>query len=172
MSDTEFHAAQRVRLNQVHKLPANPTLRQLTLEFADHLWRHHPLEQPPHCAWESHIHLRQTQFNIAVGALFRQVHIIDPHDLPATCIDDLLVEQVFLDCQPGFIGPIEFERALADIQLNLPRRHRSDLVVFCDQRWKVSARQEEMRDAIRRLRRFNKELADPPDEIALRIVSL
>ena len=41
-----------------------------------------------------------------------------------------------------------------------------------DQRLIIPAREQVMRHAIRRLRRFNKELADPPDEIALRVVSL
>src|SRR6266850_4583231 len=41
-----------------------------------------------------------------------------------------------------------------------------------DQRLIISARQQVMRHAVRRLRRLDEELADPPDEIPLGVIGL
>jgi len=57
----------------------------------------------------SHIYLGNAKLGVAVGALVRQFHVVYAHHFAAVGIDDLLVKQVLLHRQPGFIRRIEFE---------------------------------------------------------------
>ena len=128
--DAQLHAAHGVRLDEVHKLPANRALRQFALQFAHDLGRHHSLQQPPHGSREPHIDLRQSQFDGAIGAKGGQVDVINTHDFPPAGINDLLIQQILLNRQPRLIRLIELEGSFTDTQLHLPRCYRRNLVVF------------------------------------------
>ncbi len=112
--DAQLDAAHGVRFNQVHKLPANRALRQFALQFANDLGRYHSLEEPPHGSREPHIDLRQAQLNVAIRSKRGQIDVIYTHDLSASGIDDLLIQQILLNRQPRLIRLVELEGPFAD----------------------------------------------------------
>ncbi len=114
MGDAQLQPAHGVRLNQIYELPANPALGQFALQLANHPRRHHSLEQPSDSSGKSHIHLRQAQLHVSVGSNRGEIDVIYAHDLAAPGINDLLIQQIFLNCQPGLIRLVELEGPFAD----------------------------------------------------------
>ena len=91
-------------------------MRQLALQPADHSRQIRLLGEAADGARQPHIDLRDAQFDISIGTLLRQVHIIHAHDLAAARIDDLLIEQILAHRQKRLVGFVKLEGALADVQ--------------------------------------------------------
>ena len=70
------------------------------------------LQQAANGPFHSHIHLGNAHFDVAVGALLGEVNVVYADDFAAVGIDDLLIEQIFVDGEPCFIGLIELEGGL------------------------------------------------------------
>ena len=96
--------------DQVHEFPADFARRQLCLDSANGHRRDDALQQAAHGAGKADVHLGDAQFGVAVGALIGEVDVVHAHYFAAVGVDDLLVEQVFADGEPRFIGLVEFER--------------------------------------------------------------
>ncbi len=170
--DAQLYAAQRIRLDQVHKLPADGPLRQRILQFTNHSGPDHPLQQPPHRPRQSDVHLREPQLHIAVGLVLGKIHVIHAHDFAALGVDNLLVEQILAHREPRLIGRVYRQLTLAAVQAQSAGRHCSHLVVARQQRLKTPARKQKMRDAVGLVRRLDKEFAHAPDEMPLCVVGL
>jgi len=114
--------------------------------------------------------LSDAEFDVIVGAEFGEVDIVDADDFAAGSVDDLLVEEVFLNGEPSFVGLIGVEGTLVDGEIDAAGGDPSDLVVTGHERLEASARDEEVGNAIGLVRGFDEELADPADEIVLGVV--
>ena len=143
---------------------------QVSLQPANHVGGNEALQQPADRARQANIHLREAQLGIAIGAQLDQIDIVDAYDFSATGVDDLLVEQIFLDREQRFVGFVKIQRALADIETNVANSHRGDLVVTGHQRREMAAGQQEMGDAIGLVGGLDEKFANAADVIALRVV--
>ena len=75
------------------------------------------MEQSPRRTGQTHIHLRNAQFDCPVGSVLGKVNVIDPDYFPPAGVNDLLVEQVFAQGKPALIrtgnAPAPFPRRSA-----------------------------------------------------------
>ena len=110
--------------------------------------------------------------DVAVSALLGKVNIVDADDFSAVGVDDLLVEEVFADCQPGLIGVEEFEGGLVGGEVHAAGCDRCDLIVAGDDRAVLAATQQQTGDAIGLVGRLDEHLFDATDEVAGRIEGL
>ena len=101
-----------------------------------------------------------------------QQHAAPRQGFGADGIDDLLIQQIFLHRQPGFIRLIGFEQPFIYVEPHIARRHRRDLIMTRHERLKTPARQQIVRDAIRLVRRFDKKFANLAHIVALSVVCL
>ena len=168
----QLHAAQRVRLDQVDELPADRARGKSLFEAADGHGRDDSLEQAAHGAFYSHIHLGDAHLDVSVGALLGEVNIVDADDFAAIGVDDLLVEEVFADSQPGLIGVEELEGGLVGGEVHAAGSDRCDLVVTGDNRAILAATQQQTGDAIGLVGGLDEHLFDAADEVAGRIEGL
>ena len=106
----------------------------------------------------------------AVHAMVGKFDVVDADDLAAVGVNDLLVEQVLLHGEPGFVGMIKLERRFVGGELQAARGHGGDLVVARDERAVLPAADQEARDAVRLLVGDDEHLLDAADKIAERIV--
>src|SRR5208337_3774762 len=170
--DPQFHPPQRVRLDQVHKLPPDRPLWQLFLQPPHHARRSHALQQPPHRPRQTHIYLCDPQLHVSVRAHLRQVHVVHAHHFAPLGINDLLVQQILPHRQPPLIRLIRRQRPFAYVQLDPPGFHCGDLVMSRHQRLKASARNQEVPDAVCLLGRLHKKFTHAPDVVPLHVVRL
>lgn len=68
MGDAEFHAAERVRLDEIDELPADGTLWELALQPADQAGRSNALQETPDGTRYADIHLGDPELDVRVGA--------------------------------------------------------------------------------------------------------
>ena len=170
VGDAQLHAAERIGLDEIHKFPADGTLREVDLQAANHAGRDEALKQAANGAGKADVDLREAQLGVAVGAQLDEVDIVDAHDFAAAGVDNLLIEQVFLDREPGFVGFVKFEGALADVEADVADGDGGYLVVARYERGEVAACKKEMGDAIGLVGGLDEKFANAADVIALRVV--
>ena len=141
-------------------------------EAANGHGRDDSLKQAAHGAFHAHIHLGDAHLDVAVGALLGEVNIVDADHFSAIGVDDLLVEEIFADCQPGLIGVEEFEGGLVGGEVHAARSDRCDLIVAGDDRAVLAATQQQTGDAVGLVGRLDEHLFDAADEVAGRIEGL
>ena len=108
----QLHAPERIGFDQVDKLPSNGSPAEVVAYAANPHRGHQALEQPPDSSLKANVHLREPQFRVAVGVLVGHVYIVYANHLTAVRIDDLLIQQVFSEGQPGLVGMVELQRGL------------------------------------------------------------
>jgi hypothetical protein len=170
VGDAELNAAKRIGLDEVDEFPANRTLGKLALELTDKSGGSNALQEAADRAREANIDLSYAKFDIAVGALFGKINVVDADDLAAGSINDLLIEEIFLDSEPGFVGLISAEGALIDIEIDSPGGNLGNLVVAGNEGLEASTGNEEVGDAIGLLGGFDEELADAADVVGLIVI--
>ncbi len=170
MRDAELDATKGIRLDEIDEFPADGALREFALELAYEAGWGESLEKAADSTGDANIDLRNEEFNVFVRGEFGEIDVIDADYLATGGVDDLLVEKVFLDGQPGFVGVIGGEGALGDVQIDAAGSSFGDLIVARDQRLKAAAGNQEMGNAIRLIGRFDEKFADPADVVGLRVV--
>ena len=170
VSDAELDAAKRVGLDEIDEFPPNVALWEPTLEATDKIRGSHTLKEATNGARESDVDLGDAEFEVAVGAGFGEVDVIDADHFAASGVDDLLVEEVFLDGEEGLVGVIGFEGALGDVEIDAAGNDGGDLIVAGDERLEASARDEEVRDAVGLIGGLHKEFADTADIVGIGII--
>src|ERR1700678_2609560 len=169
---TQFYAPQWVGLDQVDEFPQNFARGQLLLDAANRHGRNDALQEPAYGAGEAHIHLRDPQLDVAVGALIGKIDIVYADDFASAGVDDLLVEEVLADREPCLIWMVQLESSLIRGQRDSARYSGRNLVVSGDERPILAAADQHSRDAVRLVRRFDEDFLDAPDVIAQRIECL
>jgi hypothetical protein len=170
VGDAELNAAERVGLDEVDEFPANGALGKLAVELTEKSGRSNALQEAADRAREANIDLSDAKFDIAVGALFGKINVVDTDDLAASSVNDLLIEEIFLHSEPSFVGLISAEGALIDIEIDAAGSNLGDLVVAGDERLEASTGDEEVRDAIGLLGGFDEEFADAADVVGLIVI--
>jgi hypothetical protein len=131
--NAQLHAAERIGFDQVDELPADRVCGKLLLNSADRVGRDDSLQEAANRRGDADADIFDAKLRVAVRAVIAQVHVIDADHLATMRVDDLLVEKVFPDRQPGFIWMEEFERGLVGGEVHLARGDGADLVVASDQ---------------------------------------
>ena len=170
VGDAELDAAQRVGFDKIDELPADGALREPGLQPANEISGSDALEQAAERSREANIDLSDAKFDIAVGAKFGEIDIVDADDLAAGGVDDLLIKKVFPDGEPGFVGLVGIEGALRDVEIDASWSDRRDLIVAGDEGLEASARDEEVRDAIGLIGGLDEEFADTADVVGIGII--
>jgi hypothetical protein len=170
VGDPELNAAEGIGLDEVDEFPANRALGKLALELTDKTGRSNALQEAADRAREANIDLSDAKFDIAVGALFGKINIVNTDDLAAGSVNNLLIEEIFLDSEPGFVGLISAEDALIDIEIDAAGSNLGDLVVAGHEGLEASTGNEEVGDAIGLLGGFDEEFADAADVIGLIVI--
>src|SRR6516162_420778 len=170
MRDTKFHATKRIRLDKVDELPTNGALRKFALEPADEHRGGNPLQKASDGTGQADVDLSDAKLHIAVGALFGEIDVVDTDHFAAGGVDDLLVEKIFLDREPGFVGLIGAKSPLTDAEVDAARGNFGDLVVAGHEGLEASTGDEKVGDAIGLLGGFNEEFADAADVVRLVII--
>jgi hypothetical protein len=170
VGNAELNAAKRIGLDEVDEFPANRALGKLALELTDKSGGSNALQEAADRAREANIDLSDAKFDIAVGALFGKINVVDADDLAAGSINDLLIEEIFLDSKPGFVGLISAEGALIDAEIDSAGGNLGNLVVAGDEGLEASTGNEEVGDAIGLLGGFDEELADAADVVGLIVI--
>ena len=170
MGNAEFDATERVRLDEIDEFPADGTLREPGLKLADHAGRGKALKEASDGAGEADVDLGDAKFDVVVGADFREIDIVDADDFAAGGVDDLLVEEIFLDGEPAFVGLVGIKCPLADVEFDAAGGDSSDLIVAGNEGLEAAPRDEEMGDTIGLISRLDEEFADTPDKIVLRVI--
>jgi len=170
VSDTQLDAAERVRLDEVDEFPADGALGKPRLEFANHAGRRETLEKAADGAGKADIDLSDAEFDVIVGAEFGEIDVVDADDFAAGGVDDLLIEEIFLDGKPSFVGLVGSQGAFVDGEVDAAGGDLGDLVVTGDERLETSTRDEEVGDAIGLVSGFDKKFADATDKVVLRVV--
>jgi hypothetical protein len=170
VGDAELNAAKRIGLDEVDEFPANRALGKLALELTDKSGGSNALQEAADRAREANIDLSYAKFDIAVGALFGKINVVDADDLAPGSINDLLIEEIFLDSEPGFVGLISAEGPLIDIEIDSAGGNLGNLVVAGDEGLEASTGNEEVGDAIGLLGGFDEELADAADVVGLIVI--
>ncbi len=168
----QLHAAQRVGLDKVDEFPEDGALGQFLLDAANAHRRNDALEQAADSAGQANVNLREAQLGVAVDARVGELDVVDADDFAAVGVDDLLVEQVFLHGEPGFVGMVELERGFVGGELEAAGNDRVDLVEARDKRAVFAAADEQARDAVGLLVGDDEHFLDAADEISEGIVGL
>ena len=170
VGDAEFYAAQWIGLDEIDELPADGALWKVGVEAAKSGGRYDALEKRrtapgrPMSTW-----VRRSSALPLMRDL-DQVDVIDADHFAAAGVDDLLIEEIFLDGEERFVGFVELQGALADVEAHFAVGHGGDLIVAGHQRGEMAAGEEIVGDAIGLIGRLDEKFADAPDEVALGVV--
>jgi hypothetical protein len=170
VGDTEFHAAKRIGLDEIDEFPADGALGEFGLESADQRGRSDSLQKTADCAGQADVHLSDAQLDMIVGAKFGEVDVVYANDLAAFGVDDLLIEKIFANGEPRFVGLVGFEGAFGDVEIDAAGDDFFDLIVAGDERLEAAAGNQEVGDAIGLFGRFDEEFAHTADKVGLRVV--
>ncbi len=140
-------------------------MRQLALHAADGHRRDQSLQQAANRAGQAYIHLRDSQLDVAVGSVLREINVVDAHDFAAVRVDDLLVEQILADGEPRLVRLVELERRLVGGELHAAGRDFGDLVVARDERAVLPAAEQQPRDAVGLLVGHDEHLLHAADKV-------
>src|SRR5271154_5515766 len=105
-----------------------------------------------------------------VGAKFGEVDVIYANDFAAFGVDDLLIEEIFANGEPGFVGLVSFEGAFGNVEIDAARGDFFDLIVTGDEGLEATAGDQEVRDTVGLFGGFDEEFADATDKMGLRVV--
>lgn len=119
---------------------------------------------------QSDVDLSDAKFEVSIGAMFGKIDIVDTDDFPARGVNDLLVEKIFLDREPGFIRLIGVQSTLTDAQVNAARGDFGNLVVAGNEWLKASTGNKKVGDAIGLLGRLDEEFADAANVVGLVVI--
>jgi hypothetical protein len=169
--NAELHAAKRVRLNEIDEFPADGALGKFALQLSNETGWRKALKEATNSARHADIDLRDTKFNVSVGVKLGQVDIIDAYDFTSRSVDDLLVEKIFLNGKPAFVGLIGIESPFGDVEIDAAGDGFGDLVIARDERLEAAARNQIVRNAIGGVGRFDEEFTDAADVVVAGIVS-
>ena len=75
-----------------------------------------------------------------------------------------------MDGEPGFVGLVGVKSAFVDVEIDAARDGFGDLIVAGNEGLKAAAGDQEMRDAVGLIGRFNKEFADTANVVGLSVV--
>lgn len=146
--EAQLHAAEGIRFDEINEFPENLARRKFQLDLADgHRWDD-SLQQAADGAGEADVYLRDAEFGVAVGALVGEIDVIYANDLAAVGVYDLLVQEVFAYCKPGFVGMVERQGGFVGCEADAAGGDRGDLVVTGDERAILAAAQQKVRDAV------------------------
>jgi hypothetical protein len=121
-------------------------------------------------ARDADIDLCDAEFDVFVGGKFGEVDIIDADDFAASSVDDLLVEKILLNGEPGFVGLIGSEGAFGNVEIEAAGKNLGDLIVTGDDGLKASAGDQEVGDAIGLVGGLDEEFTDAADIVGSRII--
>ena len=93
------------------------------------------MEQAASRAGQTDVHMRDTQFDGAVGSLFGEVNVVYADDFSAAGVDDLLVEQVLAHGKPALIRAVVLELLFLDVQFEDAGGDECEMIVTRDE-WK------------------------------------
>ena len=162
----QLDAAKRIGLDQVHEFPANCAGRQPFFDAANAHRRNEALKEASNGAFHTDVHLRDAHFDISVGAMFGKIDVIHADNFSPVRVDNLLVEEIFADGKPRFIGLIELEGGLVGAEFDPAGGDGCNLVVAGDDRPVLAAAEEKTRDAIRLVGRLDEHFFDAADEVS------
>ena len=106
------------------------------------------MKQAAGCAGQTHVHMRDAQFDGAVGSLFGEVNVIYADNFSATGVDDLLIEKVLADGEPALIGAIVLQLLFLDVQLKDAGGDECEVVIARDKRKVFSAPEQHASDTV------------------------
>jgi hypothetical protein len=170
VGDAEFDAAEGIGLDKVNELPTDGALWKFALEFADQCGWRKALEEAADGSGNADVNLSDAEFDMRVGLKFSEVDVVDAHDLAAGGVYDLLVQKIFLDGEPSFVGMVGIESSFGDVQIDAAGGGFGDLIVTGDEGLEAPPRDQKVRDAVGSLGGFDKELTDATDVVRSRIV--
>jgi len=128
------------------------------------------LEEAANCAWQADIYLGDAEFDMIVGAKFGEIDVVNADDFATFGVDDLLIEEILADGEPGFVGMVGIQGALGNVQIDAARGDFFDLVIARDEWLEAPAGDEVMRNTIGLVGGFEEEFAHTADELGLRVV--
>jgi len=132
VGDAKLYPAKRIRLDEVDELPADGALGELALELANESGGGEALEKATDGAVNADVDLSDAELEVGVSAQFGEIDVVDADDFAAGGVDDLLIEKIFLDGKPGFIGLIGGEGTFVDVEIDAAWNDVGDLVVAGD----------------------------------------
>jgi hypothetical protein len=171
VGDAKFDAAKGIGLDEIHKFPADGTLGEFALEFANEVRRSEALEQPTNGAGNTDVDLGNAEFDVFVGGNLGEIDVVDAHDLAAGGINDLLIEKILLDREPGFVGLVSSEDTFVDVEINAAWDGFGDLVVTGNEGLETAAGDQEMGDAIGLLGGLDEKFTDSADIVGGGVIS-
>ena len=170
VGDAEFYAAQGIGLDRVDEFPEDGALREFGLQTAHHFAGSDALEEPAHGSGNADVDLGDAKLHVAVGAMLGEVDVVYADDFAALGVDDLLIEKIFADSEPGFVGSIGVEGALVDVEIDAAGSDFGNLIVAGDERLEAAAGNQEMGDAIGLVGGFDEKFAHTTDEMVVGVV--
>jgi hypothetical protein len=171
VSDAELHAAEGIWLDEINEFPADGALWEASLEFTDEGGGSDALQEAANGAGKADIDLREAKFEVIVGAQFGEVDVVDADDLAALGINDLLIEEILLDGEPGFVEVVGVQGALVDVEIDAAGDDFGDLIVTGDQGLEAAAGDEEVGDAVGLIGGLDEKFSDAADEVGVGVVS-
>jgi hypothetical protein len=122
--DLEAQPPLGIRLDDVAELPADGIRRDPRHQAADGARRHNALAQAPEDAAHADVDLEHVKLVVGVHALQIEGDVVDPDDLAALGVDDLLVEQVAPHPQHPDVVVVGNELLVAEVDpVEGDRRH-------------------------------------------------
>jgi hypothetical protein len=166
----ELDPTHGVGLDEVHQLPGDGAGGQSLLESAEGARGEHAFEEAAEGAGEPDVDLGDAELHVIVEGALEQGEVVDTDNFAAVDVNDLLVEEIFADGEPAFIGLVGFEAELVGVEADRARGGRSNLLVAGDQWLIAAAGDDEPTDAVGLLGGDDAELADASNVVALDVV--
>src|ERR1700680_3475056 len=99
-------------------------------------------------AGQTHVHMRDAQFDGSVGSLLGEINVVYADDFSAAGVNDLLVEKVLTHGEPAFIRAVVLQLLFFDVQPQDARGKERDVVIARDQREVLSASEQDSSDTV------------------------
>jgi len=170
VSDAELHAAERIGFDEIDEFPADGALREASLESADERGGSDALKEAANGAGKADVNLGEAEFEVIVGAEFGEIDVVDANDFAALGVNDLLIEEIFLDGEPGFVGVVGVQGAFVDVEIDAAGGDFGDLIVAGDERLEAAAGDEEVGDAVGLIGGLDEKFADAANEVGVGVV--
>src|SRR6202035_1737507 len=116
------------------------------------------------------VHMRDAQFDGAVGSLFGEVNVVYADDFSAAGVDDLLVEQVLAHGKPALIRAVVLELLFLDVQFEDAGGDECEMIVTRDEWKEFPAPEQNASDAVGLVGGLDEEFGDVAHEVAVLVV--
>ena len=130
------------------------------------------MKQSAGSACESHIHVRDPQFDGSVGSLLGEVDVVYADDFSAAGVDNLLVQQILAHGEPALIGAVVLQFLFFDVQLQDAGGHERKMIVACDKRKEFPTSKQHASDAVGLIGRLDKKFGDVAYKMAILVIGL